>query len=212
MIKAIIFDFDGVIVESLEVKTDAFVELYSPYGKNITRKVVKYHQDNGGVSRFEKIRYFHKEFLNITLNQQDINVLANKFSNLVKARVINVPYVSGVIDFIKQNVEIYNLFISTATPYDEIKYIIRKRGLDSYFIDVFGSPDLKINHIKQIIFKHNLKPNEIMFFGDSETDLYAAEKVGTHFILIKNDFNKHISKNYNGEMISTFKHYSIVAE
>ena len=31
MIKGIIFDFDGVIVESVSVKTDAFAELYSKY-------------------------------------------------------------------------------------------------------------------------------------------------------------------------------------
>jgi len=209
MIKAIIFDFDGVIAESVEVKTDAFAELYSAYGKDIIKKVIKYHQENGGVSRFEKIKYYHKEFLNIILKENDIYELAHVFSELVKDRVIDAPYVSGVMDFIKHKFGEYKLFISTGTPTDEIRYILMKRGIDSYFLDVFGSPDIKSKHIKKIIFKHGLNPNEIIFFGDSDTDLQAAEEVGTNFVLVKNDFNYHISEKYNGEMISTFRDYSI---
>ena len=39
MLKGIIFDFDGVIAESVEVKTDAFANLYQPYGDNVVNKV-----------------------------------------------------------------------------------------------------------------------------------------------------------------------------
>mgnify|MGYP006077874289 FL=1 len=51
-IKAIIFDYDGVIAESVNVKTEAFAELYKPYGTDIVQKVIKHHEANGGVSRF----------------------------------------------------------------------------------------------------------------------------------------------------------------
>ena len=54
MIKAIIFDFDGVIAESVNVKTEAFASLYEPYGKDVVNKVEQHHLANGGVSRFEK--------------------------------------------------------------------------------------------------------------------------------------------------------------
>ena len=38
-IKAIIFDFDGVLVESVNVKGDAFVALYENESKEIQKKV-----------------------------------------------------------------------------------------------------------------------------------------------------------------------------
>ena len=60
-IKNIFFDFDGVIAESVSAKTDAFEEMYLPYGKDIAAKVVEYHKLHGGVSRYEKFKYFHKE-------------------------------------------------------------------------------------------------------------------------------------------------------
>ena len=63
MLKGIIFDFDGVIAESVQVKSDAFAELYKPYGTEIVKKVVEHHEANGGMSRYEKIRFYHGSFL-----------------------------------------------------------------------------------------------------------------------------------------------------
>ena len=82
-IKNIFFDFDGVIAESVSAKTDAFEEMYLPYGKDIAAKVVEYHKLHGGVSRYEKFKYFHKEFLNEVINQEKVDELAIQFSNIV---------------------------------------------------------------------------------------------------------------------------------
>ena len=60
---ALIFDFDGVILDSVSIKTEAFAELYLQYGKIIQNKVVQYHLKHGGISRYNKIKYFHSEFL-----------------------------------------------------------------------------------------------------------------------------------------------------
>ena len=59
LLKGIIFDFDGVIADSVQVKTDAFAALYKPYGPDIVKKVVEHHEANGGMSHFEKIRLYH---------------------------------------------------------------------------------------------------------------------------------------------------------
>ena len=55
MIKAIIFDFDGVICESVNVKTIAFKKLFADYPEHQDR-IVEYHLVNGGISRYEKLR------------------------------------------------------------------------------------------------------------------------------------------------------------
>ena len=54
-----IFDFDGVLVDSVELKTIAFVHLYEEYGSHIVDLVIAFHCKNGGMSRFEKFKYFH---------------------------------------------------------------------------------------------------------------------------------------------------------
>ena len=63
MLKGVIFDFDGVIAESVQVKTDAFATLYEQYGEYIVTKVIEHHEANGGMSRFEKIRFYHDPYL-----------------------------------------------------------------------------------------------------------------------------------------------------
>ena len=71
--KLFIFDFDGVIADSVEVKDLAFRSLYQIYGKEIIEKVSKYHLANGGISRYEKIKFFHNEFLNKKISEKELN-------------------------------------------------------------------------------------------------------------------------------------------
>ncbi|MBK6632552.1 MAG: hypothetical protein IPG33_16790 [Betaproteobacteria bacterium] len=59
---AIVFDFDGVLAESVDVKTRAFASLYETYGADVVKQVVAWHLAHGGVSRYEKFRHFHQAF------------------------------------------------------------------------------------------------------------------------------------------------------
>ena len=47
---AIFFDFDGVIVDSVNIKTQVFYLMYLPYGEDIALKAKQHHIENGGVS------------------------------------------------------------------------------------------------------------------------------------------------------------------
>jgi len=204
MLKGIIFDFDGVIAESVQVKTDAFAELYKPYGSHIVKKVVEHHKTNGGMSRFEKIRLYHESFLNRTVAIEEIANLANQFSTLVVEKVIGVPYVPGALEYIQKCCKQYKLFISTGTPTEEMKQILKGRKIAQYFTDVFGSPDKKNIHINNIESKYGISSNKLIFYGDSNSDLDAAENANIAFVLIKNSFNKKLVDTYKGEIINNF--------
>ena len=88
--KVIIYDYDGVICDSLDVKTKAFKELYSQYGPKIQKLVEKYHLENGGVSRFEKFKYYETKLLKKKdINQNTVNDLCDKFVlELLKMKLI----------------------------------------------------------------------------------------------------------------------------
>ncbi len=51
MIKNILWDFDGVILNSMKIKGDGFIELFKEYDEMYLNKLEQYHYDNGGVSR-----------------------------------------------------------------------------------------------------------------------------------------------------------------
>tara|TARA_Y100001970_G_scaffold15871_1_gene17877 strand:+ start:63019 stop:63648 length:630 start_codon:yes stop_codon:yes gene_type:complete len=202
--KGIIFDFDGVIAESIKLKSDAFGELYKAFGENIVRKVIEHHEANGGMPRFEKIKYYHKSFLKKNLSHKEIHQIANKFSDLVIDKIVASAYVPGVVDYIKKSKKKYKLFISTGTPTGEIKTILNGKKISHYFDEVFGSPEKKKKHIEKIIYKFNIKPRDLIFYGDSNEDLNAAEKTKVPFVLVKNRYNKFLSKNFDGNSINNF--------
>ena len=205
MLKGIIFDFDGVIAESIDIKSEAFAELYKPYGHSVASEVVKHHEANGGMSRYDKFKYYHKSILDINLNQTEISRLSDEFSKLVVEKVINSPYLPGVMDYIKEVYKTKKLFISTGTPTNEIKLILEGRGISEYFTAVFGSPDKKVVHLKQIMNEYHYKSDELVFYGDSNSDMEAALYFDVNFILIKNKYNHAIDRTFKGEKIENFE-------
>ena len=204
MLKGIIFDFDGVIAESVQVKTDAFSSLYEQYGDNIITKVIEHHEANGGMSRFEKIKLYHESYLKKSITYEEIQELSEQFSELVVEKVIDSPYMPGVFKYIQKCYEKYNLFISTGTPTNEMKQILIGRGIAEYFIEIHGSPEKKSVHISKIMSKYNYHPDELIFYGDANTDVDAAEQANVPFVLIKNNFNVKLVKKFRGKIINNF--------
>lgn len=203
-IKNVFFDFDGVIAESVSAKTSAFEEMYLPFGKDIASKVVEYHKLHGGVSRYEKFKYFHKEFLNEVINKEKVDELAIQFSNIVLEKVINSEEVLGANYFIEKYHKKFQFWIITGTPTAEIEFIIEKRKLTDFFIGIHGSPNNKRYWTENLIKKYNLNRDEIIFLGDAATDKDAADFSKIHFALKESEENKEIFKDFTGYRFTDF--------
>jgi HAD superfamily hydrolase (TIGR01549 family) len=197
MIKVIIFDFDGVIVESVGIKADGFAMIYEPYGKVVVEKVVNHHYENGGVSRYEKFCYCHKKFLGINLKNAEIEDLGKRFADYVVEKIIRAPYVKGAFEFLEKYNGKYDMFISTGTPQDEIEMITRLKNINKYFIDIYGSPKKKSNHIENILSTNHYRREQVVFIGDSVEDKKAAMEQQLMFIARSEAGNKlHSNEKY----------------
>jgi beta-phosphoglucomutase-like phosphatase (HAD superfamily) len=206
-IKIAIFDFDGVICDSVSVKTNAFLELYNDFDQNKLEIVKRYHLDNGGISRYEKIKYFEKFFFNRTISEEKLKSMANHFSNLVVQKVVESKFLPGVINFIKTCKKNNILtFVCTGTPQNEILDITKKQGISNLFDGIYGSPLTKQVIIKKIIKKYNILNSECVFFGDAMTDYNAANDTGILFYGLKNSDTEFPT---NTKLIPHFKNFSI---
>lgn len=179
---AIVFDFDGVLAESVEVKTRAFAAMYAPYGAEIEARVVAFHQAHGGVSRVEKFRYFHEHFLKRPLTEAEEKRLAAEFGARVEALVAASPWVAGAEDFLRGHHATLPLFVASGTPEAELHRILRQRRMAHYFRGAFGSPAKKGEILSRILAEGGYAPERVLMVGDSRTDWEGARQAGTLFL------------------------------
>lgn len=208
MIKAIIFDFDGVLVESIDIKTNAFAKLFKTEGEDIVEKVVDYHLKNAGVSRFEKIKYIYQNMLKRDLSEKTFDDLCQQFSHLVVDEVVNAPYVKGAKEFLDRYSSKYMCFIASATPQDEIEEIIKRRHMMRYFKGVYGSPKKKGDIVREILAAYTLEYNAMSFnsvlssqsfvyIGDAMSDYEAAMVNNVAFVARITEDNDLLFKGIN---------------
>ena len=194
-IKNIFFDFDGVILDSVDCKTRAFEDMYTQYGQEIANQVKRYHLENGGVSRFEKFKYWHKQHLGVEITNAELNALSEEFSNLVVDKVVKSDEIKGSMDFIKSNHQEFRFWIITGTPTIEMKRIADKIEITPYFIGIHGSPEKKKHWVDHLLKTHQLHPNETLFLGDATTDFEAAQWGELHFALCEAPYNIDLFKD-----------------
>lgn len=181
-IQAICFDFDGVILESVEIKTRAFIQLFQDQQEEHLDEIRRFHQQNKGISRFERFTYIYNNILGKALSKTESARLSNDFSNLIYDQILECPFVSGAKEILQQYFSQMPLFIISGTPHDEINKIAKARKIAQYFQAIYGSPTSKTEWIKFILKKHNFIPHQVLFIGDRLNDYKAAKENNLQFI------------------------------
>jgi HAD superfamily hydrolase (TIGR01549 family) len=181
MIQTIILDFDGVILESVSVKTEAFRKLFS-FAPEHLDEIIQYHKDNGGMSRYDKFRHIYKSILRQDLTQQKFEELSEKFADIVFEEVIKTPFVPGAYNFLERYYATIALYVVSATPDEELIRIIQTRKMPHYFRNVYGAPRKKADCIHEIIKLTGSAPDSVIFVGDAKSDFEAAQEAGVRFI------------------------------
>ena len=179
--EAFFFDFDGVLADSVEVKTRAFAKLFEPHGAKVVSKVIAHHRRYGGMTRVEKFRHYYSEYLGRNLNDERLADLCRRFSELVVDEVVAAPEIDGAEEFLQRWCRRLACFVISATPDEEIKQIVKRRGMAEYFKEVLGAPVDKRKNLEILLAKYNLNPSRCFFFGDAESDYLAAHTCGVDF-------------------------------
>lgn len=183
VVDLIIFDFDGTICESADVKTEAFYHLYlDEQGAEFASAVRDYHLENAGVSRFAKINHVEKTMLRRPGSDERIEAVANRFGDIVRERVIAAPLVAGAEAFLGRYSKAIPMVIASATPTEELRSIVAARALSSYFEAVQGSPALKETIVANYLLEYEISGERAVVVGDQYSDLQAAHGAGTLFV------------------------------
>lgn len=181
--QAVFFDFDGVILDSVAVKTAAFAEMYAGHGPEVQRAVVDYHLGHGGVSRHEKFRHFHENLLGQPMTEALMAELCAAFSELTLAKVMAAPFIPGARETLAAlAVRGIPAFVASGTPQKELEAIAQARLGDGVFAEVHGSPRTKERIVRDVLARHGLAPGRCVFVGEALTDWRAASECGVPFL------------------------------
>ena len=176
----IVFDCDGVLLESMDIKSMAFRRIGEEFGPEMADRLVMYHRMHGGVSRFKKFEWLFEELGRAATNEE-MEALNAKFVEAAFEEMQRCPLVEGareVLDHWKDRVP---MFVASGAPEEELRTILEKRGLSRYFAGMFGSPTVKSQILRAIVQHAGAYPSDVVMVGDSRTDQYAAEAMRTRF-------------------------------
>lgn len=180
--RTIIFDCDGVLLDSNRIKTDAFYNAGLHYGEDAAQKLVDFHTLNGGVSRYEKFRWFLQEVVE-EISGFGVDYLLEFYSEQVRASLMNCDLAHGLSE-LRAASPFQQWLIVSGGDQSELRDIFQRRGLSAYFdCGIFGSPSSKIEILSREVGNGNIK-FPALFVGDSQYDYVAASKFSIDFIFL----------------------------
>ena len=174
-IKTIFWDFDGVLMNSNAVRDKGFELVLADYPKDQVKQLMDFHQANGGLSRYVKFRYFFEEVRDEKITDKEVQVWADKFSEIMLANLINKDLlIKETLDFVKENYQKYNMHIVSGSDGNELRQICKGVGINQCFKSIEGSPTPKKQLVANVLNKNNYTPKECVLIGDSINDFEAA--------------------------------------
>jgi HAD superfamily hydrolase (TIGR01549 family) len=182
-IRTILFDFDGVILDSMPTREKGFALLFRHFPAEQVEQLLAYHRVNGGLSRYHKFRYFYEHILQQPITEEKVMQLAGEFSAIMRAELVNKELlIADAVEFIRSNHSRYPLHIVSGSDGQELRYLCAQLGLSPYFITIEGSPTPKNQLVKDILAAYHYTPAETILIGDSKNDYDAAVANNIHFL------------------------------
>lgn len=206
IVKNILWDFDGVILDSMDVRDHGFRKIFKEYDNTDVRRLIEYHRANGGLSRYVKIRYFFEIILKKEVTETEIMEYANRFTVIMKQELINPQnLIHDSVGFIKKNYLNFNFHIVSGSDNEELNFLCKKLDLAMYFKSIHGSPTPKNTLVNNLISKNKYKIDETCLIGDSINDFEAANNNDIQFYGYNSDSLRKIGTGY----INSFNTFSV---
>ncbi|MBB3331674.1 HAD superfamily hydrolase (TIGR01549 family) [Halomonas campaniensis] len=184
---ALVFDFDGVVLDSATLKRQAFADLYRDEPEERRRSVVAYLSRRGGQPREVKFRHIEAHILGRKASEESIRELCERFKASVEKRLLEAPAIPGALEFLERWQGRLPLYLLSATPEHELRTIVERRDLTRYFLEVVGSPPDKVTGLRNLLARREHAAQDTVMIGDSYNDYRAARSNGTRFIGITAD-------------------------
>ena len=213
MLKAVIFDMDGVIIDSEPTHLKLEIESYKKLGIEVTED--EHHSFVGSTSRFMWEVLKNKFKLNQTLEELIENERGIYFKYL-NSNECDINLIDGVKELIENlHDNGVKLAIASSSPLNVIEVIANKFQIGKYF-EVFVTGDyVKRSKPEPDIFlfaaeKMGVSPENCMVIEDSNNGVRAAKKAGMKCVGINSDAEGRQDISTADIVINSFKEVNYI--
>ncbi len=176
-----VFDFDGVILDSNKLKTEAFGEAVKDYGDEPAQQLMDYHVTRGGISRFVKFDYFFSDILGRAPEDGEIDQVLKNFAQAGRNGMLNCAQTPKLDELMNGPLKKLPCTVISGSMQEELREVMKLRDIHKYFAAVYGSPDNK-DHIFNRELENGGIQKPAVYIGDSLYDYEMADKYGLDFI------------------------------
>lgn len=183
--KTIVFDCDGVILDSNITKIDSYFRTAKKLGatNEQAQALVDHHVKYGGISRYPKFVWYIEEVLQKEPTKEAVQEYLDAFSLAVSKGLMGCKIAEGLND-LRESTENANWVVVSGGDQSEIRELFDKRGLITLFDGgVFGSPDNKDEIFQREKASGNIKM-PALFIGDSKYDYESSNRAGLDFVFL----------------------------
>ena len=213
--KSIIFDCDGVILNSNKIKTRAFRVASFPFGYEASRSLENYHLKNGGVSRYAKFDYFLENIVSINSKKNKelyLKKMLKIYSEETEKGLLDSEITYGLHSLRTKTKDSYWSIVSGGDQ-DQLHSVFAKKEIIHLFNGgIFGSPDTKNVILNRELARGNIKL-PALFLGDAELDHKVSVSNGLDFIFVSGwtEFRSYKQYCYDNSVRIISKVYDLIA-
>lgn len=191
---AVVFDCDGVLLDSNELKSACFRQVLeaSGFAAADVARFVTFQRANFGTSRY---RLF-EALLSWELTDapaMDHAALLAAYAGLLRGQYVTTPATPGMREVVGALGARLPLYIVSGSDQAELREVLAERGDAAPFRMVLGSPTPKAENLAHVLADLSARdgvaePGRVCFVGDAEADFNAARALGTRFVYM-DDFS-----------------------
>ena len=187
MIESILWDFDGVILDSMPIRDQGFIEVLKEFPEKHVNELLAYHRRNGGLSRYVKFRYFFEGILGEEVTEKEVLKMASDFSLIMQELLIDDNLlIEDSLKFIMRFFDQVPMHIVSGSDGQELNFLCQKLDITKYFKTINGSPTPKVTLVDQLLSENTYRSEKVFLIGDSQNDFEAAKKNNIHFLAYNN--------------------------
>jgi len=180
----VVFDCDGVILQSNALKSRAFADALSGDPQVLIDQFVAYHQANGGVSRYRKFEHYFTSIRKLHPYDDRLKWTLVDYADRVKRGLIACLTVPGVVDFLTHlNSRRIRCAVNSGGDQAELRDVFESRRLSQHFTHILGSPTSKVDNMR-FLREAGFMHGQGVMFGDSRSDFEAAQAFDLDFVFV----------------------------